>query len=546
MPKPHTLRHLFAANLEVSCMKLEKHTNSKAAEVLSLIAIVAVFLGVALVTLSRKENLFVDETLSYQLANQKYGESIYITNDVRIDDPKAYLEDAFSAHERFNYRNVILNQSIDVHPPLYYMILHTICSLFPGRFSWGFAAVINIAFAVLTLLILDDLLKEFALTLFCRRLILLFCAVSAGIQASVIFFRMYVMLGFWITAVTWLFIRESRPKNARYYLLLYIICLGGCLTHLHFYVYLASISVIYLIQLIIERKPRIIACHAAVITAATATALLVFPYTISQLLDSNRGQEARRHLLTTGELLPRLKWFLAHAGYDLIGRHLFQKGLLIAACLVVVLAIKNNRGIRARLIRLFLPGALFYAVVAATASFMHVRYLYPVYPLAVTGIGLIFALFVSRLPRFRRASAVLIAAAGVLLTVNAWYSANFGFLYAGYRDQLAVLDRYADADCLYILMKPDIHANIFSDYEELSLYRSLTVITAGRSDPDTIRELLGSDDSLVVIADSCYSYDDEDPREVVEKILDESGLPSHIADDWSYNSSLHSYYCTRG
>ena len=30
------------------------------------------------------------------------------------------------------YDMVKIMQSYDVHPPLYYMILHTVCSLFPG------------------------------------------------------------------------------------------------------------------------------------------------------------------------------------------------------------------------------------------------------------------------------------------------------------------------------------------------------------------------------------------------------------------------------
>ncbi len=37
--------------------------------------------------------------------------------------------------ERFDYANVYENQVNDVHPPLYYFVLHTICSFFPDTFS---------------------------------------------------------------------------------------------------------------------------------------------------------------------------------------------------------------------------------------------------------------------------------------------------------------------------------------------------------------------------------------------------------------------------
>ena len=36
---------------------------------------------------------------------------------------------------RFDYASVYYNQTQDVHPPLFYFLLHTVCSLFPGSFT---------------------------------------------------------------------------------------------------------------------------------------------------------------------------------------------------------------------------------------------------------------------------------------------------------------------------------------------------------------------------------------------------------------------------
>ena len=46
--------------------------------------------------------------------------------------------------QRFDYVNVWRNQTNDVHPPLYYALIHTICSVFPNKFSKWFAAGINV------------------------------------------------------------------------------------------------------------------------------------------------------------------------------------------------------------------------------------------------------------------------------------------------------------------------------------------------------------------------------------------------------------------
>lgn len=39
--------------------------------------------------------------------------------------------------QRFQYGTVTRMQTYDVHPPFYYLLLHTVCSLFPGRFTNG-------------------------------------------------------------------------------------------------------------------------------------------------------------------------------------------------------------------------------------------------------------------------------------------------------------------------------------------------------------------------------------------------------------------------
>ena len=512
-------------------------------ELTSLLLLVLVFVGVMIFFLSRKENLFGDETLSYMYSNQTFGEAAYIPDLTTFEDPGAFFEYAFSTHDCFNYRNAILNQSGDVHPPLYYMILHTVCSFFPGRFSLWFAGAVNMLFAVLTLLILDRILADFDLPLPKRRWILFLCAVSAGIQINVIFLRMYVLLGFWVTALTCLFVRESRPKDIRYYLTLFLVCLGGCLTHLHFYVYLFSASLVYLIRLIKRRKPRVIAAHTAVVTAAIGCALLIFPYTIRQLLSSNRGMEAREHLFNPAEILPRLKWFAAHAGFDLIGREPLAKGLLIAACALVVFLVRRERSVSVKLIQLLLPSVLFAIPVAVTASFNHTRYLYAIYPTVACGLWLILFIAAGRLPKHRKIAAALAAAVGLIMTVSAYWSADFTFLYRGYEKSLDALSCYSDTDCLYTIQQPGVYSNVFSDYKELSRYASLTVVTVDEADPAQLKEVLGDKSELIVVTDAGYYTDFQDPTKSVIEFLKENDLPSRPADTWALYDTIKSFYC---
>ena len=114
------------------------------------------FIVLMVLTIKNKDNLYVDELGNYGMANNVGGTSIV------IEDGKTYYPSAIpwmeymtvDAEHRFDYKNVWKNQAEDVHPPLSYMFLHTICSIFPGIFSIWSAAVINIVFALGTLFFL--------------------------------------------------------------------------------------------------------------------------------------------------------------------------------------------------------------------------------------------------------------------------------------------------------------------------------------------------------------------------------------------------------
>ena len=81
----------------------------------------------------QKSGFHEDEYYTYYSSNRSLG--LY-QPDREWQDRQTIL-DEFSVKkgEGFSYGLVKLVQSWDVHPPLYYWIFHTICSLTPGLFS---------------------------------------------------------------------------------------------------------------------------------------------------------------------------------------------------------------------------------------------------------------------------------------------------------------------------------------------------------------------------------------------------------------------------
>ena len=94
----------------------------------------------------RKEGFFADELYSYGLSNSDYAPflSWYYNGERAYSGTSAehiYSREDFMSYvavqegQRFDYASVYYNQTQDVHPPVFYFLLHTVCSLFPGSFT---------------------------------------------------------------------------------------------------------------------------------------------------------------------------------------------------------------------------------------------------------------------------------------------------------------------------------------------------------------------------------------------------------------------------
>ena len=87
----------------------------------------------ALFWANQKAGFFVDEIWSYGLANSNYHPFLYSDGALEHGWVNGeYFKNYVVADEthRFDYGSVFYNQKMDVHPPLFYIVLHTICSFF--------------------------------------------------------------------------------------------------------------------------------------------------------------------------------------------------------------------------------------------------------------------------------------------------------------------------------------------------------------------------------------------------------------------------------
>lgn len=238
-----------------------------------------------------------DEFFSYALSNSYYRPFIYgsahqVRDNINVwmtgDDFKYYIET--NENTRFHYDSVWANQTADVHPPLYYAVLHTICSFFPNHFSWWWAFSINlICFAV----------TQFFLYKFINRLMgaefpgLLACAYygfSLAGQECALFIRMYMMLAMF--AVMFVYISQTiliaKDKvEVKQYIYIGIVTFLGALTHHHFLVFAFMYTLIQCIILLIKKRIKRCFAYGGSAGVGVGLSIAAFPATIGHMMNSD-------------------------------------------------------------------------------------------------------------------------------------------------------------------------------------------------------------------------------------------------------------------
>lgn len=172
-----------------------------------LIAVQLIYTSFCFVT--KKQGCHSDEIWSYGLANSYYQPFIYMKDGVFIDDMtvddvinynewesgvvfKDYI--TVQPGERFAYGSVYHNQTLDHHPPLYYMLLHTVCSFFPNSFSLYYSFFLNCIFLIVTQVFLYKLSKLILKSEYAALLPCILYGAGTGALSTFVFLRQYSLL----------------------------------------------------------------------------------------------------------------------------------------------------------------------------------------------------------------------------------------------------------------------------------------------------------------------------------------------------------------
>jgi len=440
------------------------------------------------IAVENKVGYDVDEIYSYGLANHQYNEKIDF--DVKPEEiyypsikPFANYMTVESGHE-FDYINVYKNQIIDTHPPLYYCLLHTICSFFPGKFSKWFGGIVNTIVYTISSVLVYFICLEF----FDRKrslIIALAYAINPGIISMITLYRMYCLLQFWVLLAVWISLNMHSVRIVRKKMLvLVLVTLGGMLTHYYFGIALWGIYLTMCLYNIVKGEYH--NTHKIIVSGVVSVLmyLTVWPFVIIHCFTKGWGKRTIAYFEGRREAVGfynTLKLICNNITTNLCGRGLF----IIIFLLVLLIVVKNyhvgGKEYFAHLIQrifaekdryekvmYFIAPIFTYALLFSIVNLRTdiERFIYPIYGMIFLLCAFLICWLLSFLLKNNTALLVIIL---LLITIDVYHSAQFKYLFLERKASLSL--SINDSDYVFIGDGNDFGA-FWTSFPEVSQFCS--------------------------------------------------------------------------
>lgn len=269
---------------------------------------------------AHKSGFHEDEFYSYYSTNKTAG---LFVNDREWMERDSFRNDFVVLEgEKFRYGIVKQMQSWDVHPPLYYYILHTACSLFPGVFSKWLGIAVNLiayvpCFFLLARLVFDSAAgkgreESCKKGIFLAFSVCLLWGFSAAVISGVMFIRMYQWLTLFVLLCAVLHIRAVRNQA---FGIPFLIPLGvtvflGFMTQYYYIIFHFFMGAGLCFLLLKDKKIKELISYAFACAIGLLAAIFYYPASMSHIFRGYRGTEAVSEFSNAGNTVERLKFFL--------------------------------------------------------------------------------------------------------------------------------------------------------------------------------------------------------------------------------------------
>ena len=445
-----------------------------------LIIIILILIGIRVYFGYQKEDFFMDETFSYTLMNMKEGAGMIQTapefNNIWISGDKIKNMLVVGKDEVLRYDIVYYNQTQDVHPPLYYFLLHTASALSFGNFTKWTGIILNILIFIgisFALYVIGK--KVFKSTIWAIVLVAIY-GVSAGAIFSTIFIRMYELLILFVLLylnkvidILKMNVIENKNISKKDIIQLVTIFVLGMLTHYHFIIISVLISlVLFIIMLFKKVKNSRICTYVGINILGLLIYSAIYPSFYTHMFGTQRGTESTGNLLNLADYADRIKRGINVFDVNIFGE--VGKIIIPIFILFITLAVikkilenglkkveeKDGKKEETECIDKYILGIviistiIYFMLVSKIVPFMSIRYFLIIVPLIHIVLVYIFKFVMETLVKkeILRISMVVIIILGYML-ISLTVAEKNEFLYKGSNNMYKEIEKTGVKDYIY-------------------------------------------------------------------------------------------------
>lgn len=260
--------------------------------------------------LSQKQGWHIDEQYTYGHANSTQG--TYLSNDI-----DSYMLDRYTdlhnkklegkifhdylttqENERFHYGHIWENLAKSVHPPLFYVLVHTVCSFMPDKFSPWQVGGLNLIFFMLTLVVFYKLSKLFIKNEYLAMIPVFVWGFSEAGLSTALFLRMYMLQT--LLAVCLLYevskaLIENKADKKQLFLIFLYAALGN-LTQFSSLILAFFTAAVAGVVLLYRKNFKLLSLFFLMMLLSVVALFAIYPQAYEVLFHSHRGGEVTQKM----------------------------------------------------------------------------------------------------------------------------------------------------------------------------------------------------------------------------------------------------------
>ena len=429
--------------------------------------------------------------------------------------------------DALNYGMVYYNQSRDIHPPLFYFLVHTVSIFFMGHFSKYIIFGINLVFMVLSLWTIKNIFEKLDKKYLIIPTLILY-GFSMGAISTAIFQRMYSMLNFFVLmfiSANIDIIKKDFDIDKKLWNKLTWIVLLGFWTQYYFCIVAGMVAVLVLIGVIRKQGKQGTIMYILKYLKMAVIGVLFYPLSINHIFFSYRGVEKAEMTRGFGEKLVEY--------LNMIGYSFSVPVLAIAICLILfgmVVAVKSvidkkiDKNVLGASAIIFSVICYFCVIVKVSPELQDaniIRYIMCVLPLIIISILLLIDTVI------KNKNVLKYSLVGISLVISV-YGLMFSepaFLYKGYAKYLEIAEGNKEDKFVYV---GDTVFNHIQSMPEFATYSESLILNENQLDVLENDSKFSEENEFIL---SIKKYKGAD--EILAKVIEKTGFSNYevLLDD---------------